>query len=58
MDGSRDVMHMLLVLVALAVLLASIALAVLQRYVASFISLLAGVIVLSYASELRHEEGS
>jgi hypothetical protein len=51
-------MHMLLVLVALAVLLASIALAVLQRYVASFISLLAGVIVLSYPSELRHEEGS
>ncbi len=51
-------MHTLLVSVALTVLLASIALAVLQRYVASFISLLAGVIVLSYASELYHEEGS
>lgn len=52
----RESLQKLLVFTALAILVASIALAVLQRYVASFISLLAGIIVLSYASELHHAE--
>ncbi|MEM0026953.1 MAG: hypothetical protein QXT53_03400 [Ignisphaera sp.] len=46
----------MLVYAAISVLISSIILAVLQRYVASIISLLSGVILLSYASELCHEK--
>ncbi|MDK6029395.1 hypothetical protein QPL79_08470 [Ignisphaera sp. 4213-co] len=46
----------LLVYTALAVFISAIVLAILQRYVASFISLLAGVVILSYSSGSCHEK--
>ncbi|MEL9940532.1 MAG: hypothetical protein QW632_02235 [Ignisphaera sp.] len=48
--------HITLVYVATSVLIASIILALLQRYVASIISLLSGVILLSYAGEICREK--
>lgn len=45
-----------LVYIATSVLITSIILALLQRYVASIISLLSGVILLSYAGEVCREK--